>query len=232
MPSTREPFNVNRNCSTIFVAEQNARWREVLHLGKRIILEKNAIIPSGNGKFFYFINKGSVRLERIGYDGEEGLILFLRNGQIFNEVPAILHPNFERKHCEVQFCAVKKSDIYSFNASLLYDKFFLSQYPWLIYNILQSVAYKSFTFLYSSTDKKFIKSIGCTCKIIYKMYIDSGCKTVIEPDISQHDLSMLIGISRTTLYRVLKYLRANNIIGRFSKKYLEIFDVNRLMNSS
>ena len=52
--------------------------------------------------------------------------------------------------------------------------------------------------------------------------------TTLQLGLSHDELASLVGMHRVTLARVLKELREEGIIGRYSKDHLEILDINAL----
>ena len=78
-------------------------WRQVLHLGNRLIFHKGSEIMHGGqeGAYLYFLYQGEVRLMRTTLDGREKILMCMTAGGVtgetpfFDEVPA--HSSIERQ---------------------------------------------------------------------------------------------------------------------------------------
>lgn len=225
----KDPFALSENATCLSIKGQNTPWREVLHLGSRSVLPKGGIVPGGDNNRFHFINRGCIRLERIGRNGKERIVLFFEKESFFNEMVSIIQPMSRREQCDVSFSVLEETEIYSFRSDLLADPAFITAYPHLISNLLRSIAYKCYLFLHLATEHTLIDPTGQVCRVLYKMYLEHQRENPIVPHMSQTELGKVLGIPRSSFCRIIHSLRQEGIIGHFTRNRLEILDQDRLL---
>lgn len=215
-------FALSEDGGELFICGQNTPWEEVLHLGARTILAKGAMMQSGNYDQFYYVRRGCIRLERLCRSGDDCIVLYLMHGAFFNEAVCIIQPMTSRDCCDISFTAIEETELYAFKGDLPANRDFIVRYPHLIYNLLQSVAYKSRLFLLSDSNGKLLSPLARVCRTLLKMWTENG------PLITQTEMSKALGVPRSTLCRILAKLREDKIVGAFTKKKLIILNEERL----
>lgn len=226
----RDSFVISDDGGDLRMYGQNTVWEEVLHLGTRMLLQKDALMRGGNYDQFYYVKRGCIRLERLGRSGDDCIMLYLMDGTFFNEAVCIIQPMTRRDQCDISFTAIEDTELYAFKSDMLASQDFITRYPHLVHNLLKSVAYKSRFFMYNGSSSKLHSHTARVCCMLYRMYADSDYGVEIAPRISQTELGKALGIPRSTLCRILAHLREEGIIGSFTKKKLEILDADKLMN--
>lgn len=207
----------SENTPKIQLSSTNMPWREVLHLGTRCIFPKHHCEPGEKIRGFYFIAKGRVRLTYLGDTGKEKCALYMEKNCIFNEIPALSSTTV----CASFFC-IEEVEAWRFNAKLLTDTAFISKYPHLISNLLQSIAVKSGIFFSQSSEKNFSNSMHKLCIILMELYANP------QLCLSQSEVAALLGIHLTTVARHIRTLRNQGVIGRFTKTAFEVLDIESL----
>ena len=197
----------------------NRMWREVLHLGTKCTFPAGYVQPGISGEGFYFIKKGTVRLAYTSLGGQERVVFMIGHDSLFNEIPALK----SQVTPGVGFQCIELVEAWRFPASLLTDTDFISAYPHLISNLLQSMAVKSELLFSHATEGIFSSTIRRLCQILLSMAHEHK-----HSGLSQTDVATMLGVHQTTIARSVRILRENNIIGRFTKKELEILDQDRL----
>lgn len=197
----------------------NRVWREVLHLGTRCTFPAGHVQPGISGEGFYFIKKGTVRLAYTSLGGQERVVLMIGHDSLFNEIPALK----SQVTPGVGFQCIERVEAWRFPASLLTDTDFISARPHLISNLLQSMAVKSELLFSHATEGVFSSTTRRLCQILFSMAHEHN-----HSGLSQTDVATMLGVHQTTIARSVRILRENNIIGRFTKKELEILDQDRL----
>ncbi|MEG2173783.1 MAG: Crp/Fnr family transcriptional regulator [Desulfovibrionaceae bacterium] len=201
----------------IQIMDLNKPWADVLHLGTRCCLPKYHSEPGEKVRGFYFIAKGRVRLTFLAEAGKEKYVLYMGKNCIFNEIPALGYGLV----CTSFFCP-EEVDAWRFDAALLSDTAFISQYPYLIANLLQSIAQKSGIFFSQLSKKTSSSSMNQLCHILLELYDNPHLC------LSQSEVAALLGLHLTTVARLIRVLRDEGIVGRFTKTSLEVLDRDRL----
>lgn len=209
------------------IRDLNGPWREVMHLGKRTFLSKNSEVHIVEEKLFYFLNKGRIRLTGLSEAGRERVVLIMESGVILGEIP-LLHKSFNHFH---SLQTLTKCDLIAFPKSLLEDVDFCREYPHLILNLVKSIGIKAGAFFGQLYDSNLLDSRGMVCRMLAQIWREQGRAGNITPNLSQTEMANILGIHRSSLCRVLKQLREEGIIGRFTKSCLEVYDSDTLMES-
>lgn len=196
----------------------NKPWREVLHLGTRHLFPKHHCEPGEKVRGFYFIAKGRVRLTYLGESGKEKCALYMGKDCIFNEIPVL---GGSGPLCASFFC-LEEVEAWSFKAELLSNNSFIIQYPELIANLLHSMAQKAGIFFSQSSEKAFSTSKHQLCTVLLELHANT------QLCLSQSDVASLLGVHLTTVARLIRSLRDQKIIGRFTKTSFEVLDIERL----
>ncbi|MCF8039940.1 MAG: Crp/Fnr family transcriptional regulator [Desulfohalobiaceae bacterium] len=198
---------------------ENRIWKEVLDLGTPCTFPERHVQPGIPGEGFYFIKKGTVRLAYTSLAGQERIVLIIGQDSLFNEIPALK----SQVTPGVGFHCIEKVEAYRFPASLLTDTEFISTYPHLISNLLQSMAMKSAMLFSHATEGIFSSTTSRLCQILLSMARDQK-----DSGLSQTDVANMLGVHQTTIARAVRTLRKQSIIGRFTKNELQVLDEERL----
>jgi CRP-like cAMP-binding protein len=71
-------------------------------------------------------------------------------------------------------------------------------------------------------------AFGNLCRALYSMHLHQKKKDRIVPRLAQQELAAFLGVHRSSLHKAMTRLRAEGIIGAYSKSSLEIRDIDRL----
>lgn len=206
-----------------FLEDCNASWRSVLHLANKQIIPKSFTWVEPNAKIFSFLDSGCVRLECLSFSGKQRIALFINQGCIFREVTIL---PFESGN-KFRLVTTEESVIYNFPSSLLTDNNFIKAHPELISNLTFSLMEKTkilFSRLADDNEENIEKTV---CFYIDKL-ADKYEGDADAPRISQSEFATAIGVHRSTLGKVLKKLRDENILGCFIRNRIEILDREKL----
>lgn len=212
----------------LHIRMQNTPWEEVLHLGERKILKKGTLIPFAETVGFSYIQSGCMRLEQLFPSGDGHIVLYFEEGTLFNEISSIFREKEKQTSSSCFFYAQETSVIYTFQESLLPDRNFIRTYPHLIYNLLQSTAYKSTLILSNSSKNIMLAPEVRISRVLLYLASQSTDKLFFNPGISQLDLAKSLGIPRSSFYRVIAQMRDKGIIGAFTTSKVEILDFEKL----
>ncbi len=203
--------------------EINSVWREALYLAKQHKIPKGHIWDSSNEKNFYFLDKGSIRINAISPSGQSTIILHLDSGCLFREW-------FEVPTDEaflIQDIAVTDCVVYSFPMSYLENSEFICKHSKLISNVLYSLTIKASSFARFLLEKGEYNPKTIVCNYLVDLASQHNHDT-FTPNISQTDLALSLGLHRVTVCNVLKNLRAEGVIGTFTRKNFEILNKDKL----
>ena len=195
----------------------NKPWLDVLHMGTRTHFRKGYVVRSMGESGFFLLTRGQVRLTYVGNEGQERGTLFLGNNCIFNEIPAM-----GQAYCSTSFCCMDAVEAWRFEAELLLNVDFISQYPHLIVNLLQSLARKSGLFFQQLSARCCSTSMSQVCAMLLEL------SEAPMPRMSQSEVAAVLGLHITTVARLIRALRDEGILGKFTKSSLEILDMERL----
>ncbi|WP_027370909.1 Crp/Fnr family transcriptional regulator [Desulfovermiculus halophilus] len=213
--------NASRSCGPPIIRHQGANrvWREVLHLGTRCTFPAGHVQPGIPGEGLYFLTQGTVRLAYTSLDGQERVVLIIGQDSLFNEIPSLK----SQVTPGVGFQCIEPVEAWRFPVSLLTDQEFISAYPHLISNLLQSMAIKSTSLFSHATEGILCSTPRRLCQVLLSM-----AQNRQHFGLSQTDVANMLGVHQTTIARSVRTLRKQGIIGRFTKKELQILDQERL----
>ena len=199
-------------------------WEEVLHLGIREQYRKGSIFSftgSRQGNFAY-VRKGRLACLHSNRK-EKRIIIFVENGSLFNETYAI------SGYCEATPTHHCQTDVelYSFDKELLLSKEFFLKYPHLIRNCLFSIAYKLASYDAIHNVVGSMSPIERVAWYLCSLYKYKGTLNM-EPNLTQMEVAMLLGLHKSSMTRVMKILKEKCIVSRFTKSQICISDINKL----
>lgn len=197
----------------------NSAWREVLDLGTRCSFAEGYVQPGIARDSFYFILKGKVRLTYTSLDGHERVVFIMEKDNIFNEIPSLK----TEARPGVGFKCIEDVEVRRFPAALLTDTNFISSYPHLISNILQSMAVKASLLFSHATEGVFNSTTKQLCRILVSI-VESRDRQ----SLSQTDIATMLGVHQTTIARSVRALRNNRVIGKFTKNEIQVLNMDRL----
>lgn len=206
-----------RNKKGLFLEEINSPWREILHKGRKHVFPKGHREVCG-GEQFYLIISGLVRLDFMGRVSSSGASLYMGPGCLFNEIPALQ----AARTSQVGFFCTMPTEAWAFNADLLYDEEFISEYPRLIGNLMQSLAEKTSELFLYLMYARGASSLSRICATLLHLTNNERLK------MAQCEMAMMLGLHPTTVARHMRHLREEGIIGTFTKNRLEVLDLPAL----
>lgn len=208
---------------SLSLADLNIAWREILEQFETISYKRGKIIHS-NSLQIYFLEEGTIKAICSSSMGIEWILFFQQQGCIFNELGFFGDRSVMNYQCHTD---VKLRII---PASFINNQKFTKVYPHLMLDLLKTLAVKeSICYSYVS-DLAFASARGRVCQALLSLAKDHKNKQTFIPELSQTDISMMMGLHQTSVARVVKQLRQEGIIGAYTKKKLEILDYKKLQN--
>lgn len=203
--------------------DMNRPWREMLHLAKRYTYPRRyPLVLSGEALLdFYYLANGRIRIMHGTEDGYERSMVYIGSGNLFNEATAIA--GFDDPDCRL-YC-MEDSEVYRFPGRLLHDPKFIAEYPELIINMMTSMSTKVLVMHASLSDTGVTPAIRQVCRFLCSLSHLHGDKLAFDPQMTQEELAVFLGIHRATLVRVLHELRKHRALIGFTKKRLRIGDM-------
>ena len=207
------------------IRELNAPWREIIHLGERKLLPKHHELGNTGDETFFFLNRGSLRLSCVAEDGQERVVMIMEEGVLFGEI-TFMHKSSVHFH---SLRTLSECEVFIFPNTLLDDVDFCRQYPLLILNLVRSLGVKAGAFFSQIYDSNLLDTRGQICRMLSHIWREQGEAAAVNPDLSQIDVANILGIHRSSVCRVIRELRDEGVIGRFSKTRLEVLQPQALM---
>lgn len=215
---------ISKKDDCFFISELNSPWRKVLHLGQRQVVPKayrwNASVKTEQ---FSFLHRGRVRLMAYAGGEHERILLNINAGCIFRELLFLhispIHP--------VALVSLVECEIYNFSLHLLQDSAFISSYPHLFANLVQSLGIKAGTFASQIQDVEILNPQVMVCRYLHSV-LRAQSGTIVNHNTSQSELALMLGLHRSTVCRVLKELREQGVIGQFTRNTLEVLNNDKL----
>jgi len=206
-----------------FLEDCNVIWRSVLHLGSKQVVPKSFTWVDSDAEMFSFLDSGCVRLECLSFSGKQRIVLFMNQGCIFREVTLL---PFEFSNT-FRLVTTEECVIYNFPRTLLTDNIFVKSHPELITSLTFSLMQKTKILFARLADDNEENIEQTVCFYIDKL-ADKYENDVSSPMISQSEFAATIGIHRSTLGKILKKLRDENVLGCFIRNRIEILDRKKL----
>lgn len=209
--------------ATFHIENANTAWTEVLHLGTLCHFPKGHAEPGEKRRGFFLITKGNIHLDYTSQEGKQRIFLTIGKNSIFNEVPAML-----LDASGISFVCPEPIEAYQFSTNLLHDTAFISQYPHLYLNIMQSLAAKTSFFASLIYNAGFATTRKQLCRLLLKLHLEEDVKK--ETSMSQVEIAARLGVHPTTIARAIQKLRKEGAIGSISKRSLEIKNLSLLQD--
>ncbi|MCM3091560.1 MULTISPECIES: Crp/Fnr family transcriptional regulator [unclassified Cytobacillus] len=193
----------------VTVYEHVFQWENYLKLGKRMFIRrKEHIYTQGtNGDGFYFLHKGLVKIVTITATKKERVLNIVIPNQLLG-----VQSLDQKKHFTTAV-AVKDSVVYHFPSEEFRE--FMLQDPELNQLFSKSVIHKMKILL----DR--INMNALTSEQRLALLLQNVCDEFknYEIPLSQQDLSSCTGLTRITVYKVLKDWKMNEVIDSDNKIY-------------
>ena len=202
-------------------------WRKFFHLGARHFFPRGAILIKAGEKMdkIFFLEQGELRLVRSPLDGKEKILFRVHQGMIVGEVPF-----FDRLPSVSNLVAATNSTVYSFDRDVVESRIF-PESPKLVSATMRSMASKIRVLCNQSVDIATIELATRICRFIVIRSRNGGLESPgrVNLALNQQELSSLLGVHRVTLNKALRDLENRGVIGAYSRKGVEIVDVQRLV---
>lgn len=193
----------------VTVYEDVFNWDTYLKFGKREFFKrKQAIYTQGTcGDGFYFLHKGLVRIVSVNATGKERMLNIVIPNQLLG-VQCL-----DQKQHFTSAIAVKDSVVYHFSCEQF--KELIKAHPELFKLFSRSVIHKMKILL----DRINLETFTSEQKVA--LLLQNICYEfkIYEVPIIQQDIAMSTGLTRITVYKVLKQWEKEGIITIQNKKY-------------
>ncbi|TWH52083.1 Crp/Fnr family transcriptional regulator [Sporomusa sp. KB1] len=214
-----------------WISKQNILWESVLQLGQQHFYKKGSIVL-GNGQpvnHLYYLRNGQIKFSKLNKDGDEKIVWYIERGNVFGVAPF-----FDRRPitnmCNM-LTTMEDCEIYTFSRSCFNGEI-VSNYPELVANLMQSMAYKIFLGVNRGGDLASLPNRICKV-LLYILQKESdnlvSHKKICSKGISQQELAFILGVHRVTLNNAIAQLKREGIIGHMSKRSLVINNMDRLL---
>lgn len=215
----KQEFAVHR------IRKLNEPWKEIKHWGTRKSFPKNTELTDLDEDVFYLLEKGLIRISALNESGNEITAFIVEKGVIINEIPHF-HTSLNHSH---SLRTISQCETIAFPKHMLTDVDFCREYPHLILNLLRSLAIKSGAQFAKMYDSQLFDNKTLFCRALIQIWRENGETKSLCPDLCQADLDEMLGIHRSNLCSIIKTLRHEGIIGKFTKKRLDILDHQKLL---
>ncbi|MGG3468680.1 Crp/Fnr family transcriptional regulator [Neobacillus pocheonensis] len=189
--------------------EQVFDWNSYLEFGTRQFFKrKQAIYSQGTcGDGFYFLQKGLVRIVSVNATGKERIL----NIVIPNQLLGV--QSLDQKKHFTSAIAVKDSVVYHFSCETF--KELLKEHPNLVSLFSRTVIHKMKILL----DRINLDTLTSEQKIALLLHNICYEFKNYEVPISQQDIAGCTGLTRITVYKVLKQWQEDGILEIANRKY-------------
>ncbi len=193
--------------------------------GKIKVFRKNTIIDPVDCDNIFIIIQGEGYQTLISSDGKEKMFFNLYSGTIFGEMDY-----FDEGRTCVITKITKEAKISIVTRKILEEE--LLKNPKIYRYFMHSVTRKYRLLMVQAADARFNDAIGMVASLILHMYSlqDNETKmgdTTIVRNITHEEMSLRLGISRTTVTNCMNYIKKEKIISTNNRK-IKIDDINRL----
>jgi CRP-like cAMP-binding protein len=208
-------------------------WEKVLSLGERRLYPKGSKVFDLDDIIFgvYFIRRGSIEINLFTVQGPEKVLFIVGRNCVFGEVSCFM----DGESGEAIARTRTDCELYYFPKEII-EGVIAKEHPELLIELIQSLAFKIRMYTVLLKDDLISNQFIRVCKMLvyllrYKEINVSPGQIVIafQPDITQNDMARLMGVHRVTVTKAISKLKSAGIIGRFSKKTLEITNLPELM---
>ncbi|MEG2171662.1 MAG: Crp/Fnr family transcriptional regulator [Desulfovibrionaceae bacterium] len=216
-----KPFS-DAMAKTARIKGLNTPWKEVLHLATQMVFSKNAVIPHQPQSGMYYLEKGTVIITYSSTGGQDRIALYIEPESLFNEARSLsgYEPGGE-------FRCLKDTILYRFPPNIISIDF-ISTYPHLVQNLLQSMGGKMLIHYSFLADMGTGSHLTHVARYIISLSQRNGDKKFFPSGVTQQEVADLLGVHRTTLARVIQQLKKMGVIEAFTAREVHISDYSLL----
>lgn len=201
-------------------------WEKVISYGTRITIKQDQQL-FGTGERIngiYYIQAGILRLESYSPEGNRAILLYVPEKNLFGDAAY-----FNGMPVYAIYTAVIDSTVFFFPRSIL-EEIIFPKYPELQRNLTSFLAYKVGVLLHHLCDLQSTDVRGKVCRLLCDLVQYGKNRAEIYPHITQQEMALALGMHRATFNRILSELREQGILGKVTKKHIQILDLNRLVH--
>lgn len=203
----------------------NNCWEKVLPLGTPASFPAKTVItgrsPGMKDAGMYYIKRGRVRLSHVTLGGQEKMLLYMGEGTLFNEIPMLTVSS------DYMFTCVESTEaVYWTRQQITAD--FISRYPDLVLNLMETMGKKMQSFYTQLCGMSSYNSFTNVCRVLHSMQLYQQKNGVVVPGVSKQELSAFLGMHRSSLHKALARLQDEEIVGTYTRNYLEVKDAEAL----
>ncbi|CAM3288717.1 Crp/Fnr family transcriptional regulator [Brevibacillus invocatus] len=197
--------------------ETDVKWESFLKYGTRQFWKRKSVIYKQGtlGEGFYYLHKGLVKIVSTTVKGNDRLLNIVVPGQIMGIQSMDQQTHF------TSAIAAKNSVVYHFSCEQFQEM--LTVQPELLYLLTQTIHQKMRTLLFAInmkalTSEEHIATLLLNICDEYKNY---------EVPLTQQDLADCAGLTRITVYKILKQWKVSGIV-EFRNRTFTIIDPDLL----
>ncbi|MBE4908531.1 Crp/Fnr family transcriptional regulator [Bacillus luteolus] len=202
-------------------------WSQLKDYGERVTFKKHEIIFSQNevGSYLYIIESGRVRLFLISPSGEEKALSIIGKNGILGECSLNGDSSYATN-------AITASEVVLLRISKQSFIEFLSKQPQYIYQTIDLITKKYRLLCSQSLQLSYMKSLPRVCAAFIQLSIQYG-EIVEEKQVkltinfTHQELANLLGTTRVTIAKNIKWLEDQKYIVKKGKSYL-IYNIDEL----
>ncbi|EGA89403.1 CRP/FNR family transcriptional regulator [Planococcus donghaensis MPA1U2] len=205
-------------------------WNSLSNYGTEVSCKKNTILFNQNepGEFIYMVRSGRVRLYLISSSGEEKALSIIGENGILGECclgQDSIHSTNAVCASEVRLQKISRNDFLHF----------IAQKPEYILQTLDLITKKYRLLCMQSLHLSYMKSLPRICGLLIQLALkysvkQEGNKHQLTILFTQQEMANLLGTTRVTVAKNMKWLEDNNYIFKDNKYYIinDIKELNEL----
>lgn len=199
-------------------------WEKELQHSKKHILKKDEFIRGDGNIFngFYYVKKGCIRLSSSDINGNEAILMYITEGNIFGESAF-----FNKIGVYIDFSAVENCELYFFSKTTLNT--LLKEKCHLKDNLLEYISYKVGVLLHQQTEFLTDNEFGKVCRFLYNMGQYYSLKNEFPMNITQKEIAKLLGMHRGTLSKCLAKLKKDEVCQWKGTKKIQVLNYKKLL---
>ncbi|MBP1965010.1 Crp/Fnr family transcriptional regulator [Paenibacillus aceris] len=178
------------------------QWQQVLKYGNRQFFKKKSVIyrQGAAGDGFYFLHSGIVKIVASTSTGKERMLNIVVPGQLVG-----VHTIDRQTHFTTAITA-KDSVLYHFSSERFKD--LMTEQPELVHLVAQTIIQKMRVLLFA-INMKTLSTEGQIALILLNLFDDFKN---YEIPLSQQELANCTGLTRITVYKILRQWKEAGII--------------------
>ena len=213
-----------RKYFSLWMQPMCSSWESVTHLGNRVSIKKGQSLY-GKGETVhgvYYLQKGILRLISYDNSGHEAILLYVTEKNLIGESAF-----YNMMPVYAMYTAVEDSELFYFSKDLLKKRILLHN-PVLQETLLTFMSYKVGVLLHHQCEMVTNDVRGKVCRLISDIAGYNNFKNTINPHITQNEMSLVLGMHRATLNKIISELRGLGVIDKFKKKQITITNYDLL----